>query len=75
MALSKSTMKQTIIDAMQSYMGDAEDEDKRADFAEAIADAFLDILKNQAAVKVDGVTGTGGPVGPYPIVAQPGVIL
>jgi len=66
MALSKATMKSTIKAKMDSYMGAAEDDTKREDFAEALADAMLQILTAQAQVTGNTVVASGSSAGTWP---------
>lgn len=75
MALSKSTIQSTITDALNAQYGQPEDAAEQAKFSAAMADAIFKILTVQAAVTVNGVTTTGAPGGPLPIVNQPGVIV
>ena len=60
MALSKPTMKSTIKAKMDSIMGTADDDGKRSDFAEAMADAVYDILTAQAATLLNNGLDSNG---------------
>lgn len=72
MALSKATMKSTIKSKMDTYMGSAEDDSKREDFAEALADAMLQILTAQAQVTGNTVVASGSSAGTWPTTATIG---
>jgi len=74
MALTKDLIKQTFIDKQTALLGPAEDAAVQEENAEVMAEWLLEVLTNQAAVKVNGATGTGPDGGPLPITDQPGVI-
>ena len=74
MALTKAAIKQAYIDKQTALLGPPEDSGVQEENAEVMAEWLFEVLTNQAAVKINGVTGTGPDGGPLPITDQPGVI-
>ncbi len=71
MPLVKATIANTIKAKLDAEYGPPDVPGTQEKFANALAEAFIEILTTQMTGQVTGVTGVGSPGGPLPIAAQP----